>query len=105
MAEIPFVCSSSDDVILQRVGRLHRVTSQAVLESRRTTTGARFRFTALPQFESELREFVRWENGCCPFLDFTIHTDPGEIRVDVRAPYEANAILDLLVVLMDSHHA
>jgi hypothetical protein len=102
MAGIPLGCSSSNEMILQRAEHLRRLARQALLESRRTTTGAQFRFTASPRVESELREFVQWENGCCPFLDFTINTGLNEILVDVRAPQEANAILDLLVALTDT---
>jgi len=102
MANLPLACSSSGDLIAEQAGQLRRLAAQALLESRRTTTGLRLRFTASREVEAGLREFVGWERGCCPFLDFVLRTGPEEICVDVHAPREASPILDLLAAVIDT---
>jgi hypothetical protein len=91
------VCSSDAASIIEQASQLRRLAGQALIESRRTPSGARFRFRASPAVEAEVRKFVRWEANCCPFLDFSV--DAGEIRIDVKAPSEAEAVLDLLVAV------
>jgi MerR family transcriptional regulator, copper efflux regulator len=98
----PLACTSSGDLILERAGQLRRLAAQALLESRRTTTGLWLRFDATREVEAALREFVQWERACCPFLDFVLRTDPDEICLDVHAPREASPILDLLAAVIDT---
>jgi hypothetical protein len=113
MASIPLACSSSGDLILSGPGSsaalLPRPCSRA--NARRSVSG--FASKATHEVQLGLREFARWESGCCPFLDFTIRTAPDEdtICVDVSAPQvsrdtwrppRGSAILDLLVALTDS---
>ena len=96
------VCSSDAASIIEQASQLRRLAGQALIEGRRTPTGARFRFRASPAVEAEVREFVRWEANCCPFLDFSVDADAGEIRIDVKAPSEAEAVLDLLVAVTEA---
>ena len=93
------VCTGDTAAILQRAGQLRRLAGQALIESRRTPTGARFGFRASPAVEAGVGEFIRWEADCCPFLDFSVDAEAGEIRIDVRAPSEAEAVLDLLMAV------
>jgi hypothetical protein len=95
-------CSSDAASIIEQASRLRRLAGQALIEGRRTPTGARFRFRASPAVEAEVRKFVRWEANCCPFLDFSVDADAGEIRIDVRAPSEAEAVVDLLVAVTEA---
>jgi hypothetical protein len=92
-------CSSVGAEILEQASQLRRLASQALIECRRTPSGARFRFRASPAVEARVREFVRWEADCCPFLDFSVDAGAGEILIDVRAPSAAEAVLDLLAAV------
>jgi hypothetical protein len=96
------ICSSDAASIIRQASQLRRLAGQALIDRRRTPTGARFRFRASPAVEAEVREFLRWEANCCPFLDFSVDADAGEIRIDVRAPSEAEAVLDLLVAVTEA---
>lgn len=41
-------------------------------------------------------EFVRRERSCCGFLEFDVETEPGKVKVHIRAPKAARPIaLDL----------
>jgi len=93
------LCASDTADILERASGLRRLAAQALVEAQRTTTGARFRFRASPDAERALREFVRWEARCCPFLKFRLDSQADEIRMDVEAPARAGTILDLLVAI------
>lgn len=94
------VCSSDATEILERAHQLRRLAGPALIESRRTPTGAQLRLRASPAVEAGVREFVRWEAGCCTFLDFSVDAGTSEIHIDVHAPGEAEAVLDLLVAVI-----
>jgi Zn2+/Cd2+-exporting ATPase len=92
-------CSAEAAEVLERASRLRRLASQALIDSRRTPAGAQFRLRNTPEVEMGVQEFVQWEADCCPFLDFSVDATSGEIRIDVHAPSEADAVLDLLVAV------
>jgi hypothetical protein len=96
------VCSSDAASIIEQASQLRRLAGQALIEGRGTPTGARFRFRASPAVEAKIRRFVRWEANCCPFLDFSVDADADEVRIDVKAPSEAEAVLDLLVAVTEA---
>jgi len=102
MVGLPLACTSSGDLIVEQAKKLRRLAAHALLDNHRTTTGLHLRFHATSEVEQGLQEFVRWERGCCPFLDFAIRTGPGEICLEVHAPPEASPILDLLAAVTDN---
>lgn len=50
--------------------------------------------------EAALRELARLEKECCPFLDLTVAADGREIRLEITAPPEGEAILDLFTEIL-----
>lgn len=49
--------------------------------------------------EAAVRDFVRRESECCPFLDFAIAVEDGGVRLDIDGPDDARPILDAFVAL------
>jgi Zn2+/Cd2+-exporting ATPase len=92
-------CSSQAAEVLEQAARLRRLADQALIDSQRTSSGAQLRLRHSPEVEAGVREFIQWEASCCPFLDFSVDTGNSEIRIDVHAPGDAGAILDLLVAV------
>jgi hypothetical protein len=46
--------------------------------------------------EARVREMVRNERVCCPFLTFDLHEQPHEIRLTITAPEAARETADML---------
>jgi len=47
--------------------------------------------------EAAVREFMGWENRCCPFLRFRLERRGDQLELDVQGPEDAALVLDLLV--------
>ncbi|MGH3597512.1 MAG: hypothetical protein ACRDUT_16385 [Mycobacterium sp.] len=57
--------------------------------------GSRIKLTYNPA-AARVREFVRREQECCPFLEFTIHARENAVIVGIEAPAEASEAADEL---------
>ncbi|MGH3551087.1 MAG: hypothetical protein ACRDT5_00500 [Mycobacterium sp.] len=57
---------------------------------------SRIELTYDPAVAARVREFVRGEQECCPFLEFTIHEDENALIVTIEAPEDASEAADEL---------
>lgn len=52
--------------------------------------------------EAQVREFVRAESNCCPFLGFDITRSDDDVVLEITAPPSAQPMLDGLVEIFDT---
>jgi hypothetical protein len=77
------------------IGKLLLTLAARTLTPReRTPSGYRLRLRPEPEVETALRDFVRRDNECCPFLDFSVKREPEALQLEVRGPEAANQLLD-----------
>lgn len=58
--------------------------------------GTRIELTYDPAAAARVHEFVRGEQECCPFLEFTIHEDEKALIVTIEVPEDASDAADKL---------
>ena len=87
-------CSLNRVAMHGREHRWRRLGESALLESSCEPERALMRFRDQPQVAEELRELVRLERECCPFLDFTLTEQEGSLELLIEGPPEAAAMLE-----------
>jgi MerR family transcriptional regulator, copper efflux regulator len=80
----PIACSLSQDDLAGRQVRWRELADRALLDIAATDDGLRMRFRADPGAGAELRELAALERDCCPFADWTVHTDGDAHVMDIR---------------------
>ncbi|WP_454561591.1 hypothetical protein [Mycobacterium haemophilum] len=58
--------------------------------------GSRIELTYAPSAAVRVREFVRREQECCPFIDFTIQSAEKAVILVIEAPQSAGEVADAL---------
>ena len=102
----PIVCdmTSAPDNGPERMKEYQRLFGQHLLGRARTTDGIEFRLRAEPGLEAWIRDLAAREKACCPFFDFTITVERGDIRWHASVVDDdiARAILDEFYDLPDT---
>lgn len=93
----PLTCSKGNEEVAEIGKLLLTLAGRSLTPPERTATGYRLRLRPDPELETTLREFVRRDKECCPFLDFSVTADPEALQLDVRGPGAASRLLDLCV--------
>lgn len=89
---LPIACTLTGASLAERAGWLRRLGAAALVEG--TRTGDRLELRFRPEAADDLRELVRAEGECCPFLSFERVDRDGELRLSVSGPAEAGPVLD-----------
>ena len=87
-------CSLGTGELADRSHEFRRLAAGALLGRERTADGLVLRFQALTGVEDALRDLARREKECCPFFESAIERHAGEVRLGIRAPAAAQAIVD-----------
>lgn len=77
-----------------RLAWVKELNTAALREYRRE--GTRIELTYDPLAGARVREFVRREQECCPFLDFTVRQSMDAVTVVIAAPENAGEAADAL---------
>jgi hypothetical protein len=82
-AATPIVCdmTNAPDTAEERTAEWGRLLT--AYTGRERTDGVRLRLRADEGIEAWVRDLAARDKACCPFLDFTVTTAPGEVRWDV----------------------
>lgn len=67
--------------------------------------GPRIELTYLPSAGEHVREFVRREQECCPFLDFTVRKENGAVILVIEAPQGVSEVADALFAAYTARHS
>src|SRR5437867_10923210 len=93
---IPNACSLSPGQRLDRESEFHDLAMTGLLTRERTDTGIRLRFKPSEGTRARVLELVSKEKECCPFFDFALEADAGEVLLEVSAHPEAWPVLGAL---------
>jgi hypothetical protein len=97
MNEFPtLACSLSPDERAERGRELRELARRALARRERREGSVVLTYRAAPEVETALRDVIRREAECCPFLDFALAPGDGELSLRVSAPAGAEAMLDLI---------
>ena len=89
---LPIACTLTGASLQERAAWLSRLGDAALVEGRRDGDRLQLRFRA--PAADDVRELVRAERECCPFLGFELGTAGEEVRLTVTGPSDAGPVLD-----------
>jgi DNA-binding transcriptional MerR regulator len=90
--DAPVACTLGGAELGERTARWRRLAGRA--EGREEIPdGMRLTFPAGAEPAGDLAAPAAAEQGCCAFLDFTLHLTPTALQLEVRAPESAAGIL------------
>ncbi|MFG2825116.1 MerR family transcriptional regulator [Kitasatospora sp. NPDC048365] len=88
----PVACTLGGAELGARVGQWRELAAQADRREE-IADGLRLSFPADPGLAARIAVLAAAEQGCCAFLDFTLHLTPTSLRLAVRAPASAAGML------------
>lgn len=97
---LPIACTLTGASLEERAQWLQRLGQAALIEGARRDDRLELRFR--PEAAADVRDLVRAERECCPFLSFEVEPSGEEVRLAVTGPAEAAPILDALLGQMRS---
>jgi hypothetical protein len=95
--EAQLTCSKGNEEVAEIGKLLLTLAGCSLSPPERTASGYRLRLRSDAEIETTLREFVRRDKECCPFLDFTVQRGPQVLQLDVHGPEAASRVHDLCV--------
>jgi hypothetical protein len=97
MNESPtLACSLSPDEQAERGRELHELARRALAARDREQSAVMLTYRAAPEVEGALRDLIRREAECCPFLDFEMVPGERELSLRVSGPAGAEEMLNLI---------
>jgi hypothetical protein len=94
----PALTCSKDNEEVAEIGKLLlTLAARSISPPERTATAYPLRLRPGPEVDATVRDFIRRDKECCPFLDFSVKREPQVLQVDVRGPDGASRLLDLCV--------
>jgi hypothetical protein len=90
---VPIACALTPAGLAARSGRWQRLAARAMIRRTETARGLHLCFRAEPGVEQELRRLAAMETECCPWADWTVHTNTGRVVLDVRSAGQGIAAL------------
>ena len=95
MPDLPIACTLSPDGMTLRLALIDALACDALLDRRSTAAGLRLRLRDTPEVEQRARELVAAESICCPFLEFDLSRQDGDLVLDVSGPEDARPVIDM----------
>jgi hypothetical protein len=92
MTDLPIACTLTPDGMTARLALIDALAADGLLDRRPTDTGLRVRLRDTPEIERRTRELIAAESACCPFLDFNLTSDGGDLVLDIAGPQEARPV-------------
>lgn len=90
---MPVACSLTSAGLAAQHDRWQQLAARAMTRRTETAHGVRISFRPEPGAEDELRQLVAVENECCPWADWRVQTDSGQIVLDIQSAGEGIATL------------
>ena len=81
-------CSLEKGDLAERRDRWRRLAARAAVQVLTTEDGLRMLFRDAPGVAGELHQLAKLERDCCAFSDWSVHTLPQEVVLDVTAESE-----------------
>jgi hypothetical protein len=93
--ELPIACTLTGASLAERAAWLRRLGDAALVEGARE--GNRLLLEFRPEAADDVRELVRAENECCPFLGFEVRATEEAVGLTVTGPQDAGPVLDAML--------
>jgi hypothetical protein len=81
----PVACTLTSAGLAAQAGRWQQLAARAMTARTETAHGLRISFRAVAGAEEELRDLVAVENECCPWADWAVKPDQGQLVLEVRS--------------------
>jgi hypothetical protein len=91
---LPIACTLTGASQQERAQWLQRLGTAALIDGAREGDRLELRFR--PEAAADVRELVRAESECCPFLSFAVEPAAGQVVLSVTGPADAAPVLDSL---------
>jgi hypothetical protein len=91
---VELACTLTADEHAARIAWIQELNAAALTDYHRD--GHRMRLKCRPAAAAQVREFVRGEQQCCPFLSFTTEQHPDAFVVIIDAPTGLDSVADAL---------
>jgi hypothetical protein len=95
---LPIACTLAGASLEQRAAWLGRLGAAALTGAVRESDRLELRFRAAAA--DDVRELVRAERECCPFLEFRVRDAPDAVHLTVTGPPAATSVLDHLLAAL-----
>jgi hypothetical protein len=92
---LPIACTLTGASLEERGEWLRRLGEWALIDGVRR--GDRLEVTFRPEAAADVRELVRAERECCPFLELRVETGERQVGLVVAAPPQGAPVLDALL--------
>jgi hypothetical protein len=90
---VPVACTLTSADLAAQHARWEQLATRAMTERVKTAHGLHIFFRADPGAEEELRALAAVENECCPWADWTVGMNDGQIVLNVHSTGEGIATL------------
>ena len=90
---VPIACTLNAADLAARGDRWERLAARAMTGRTQTAHGLRIFFRPEPDAGDELGALVAAENQCCPWADWSVETNDGQIVLNVQSAGEGVAVL------------
>ncbi|MGH6898019.1 MAG: organomercurial lyase [Geminicoccaceae bacterium] len=90
----PVACTLTPGDLNSRLAWIAELTRDALRQHRRYDLV--LQLTYAPEAAHRVREMVRKEQACCPFLTFDLREEPDAVRLMITAPEDARGAADTL---------
>jgi hypothetical protein len=100
---LPIACTLTGASLAERAEWLRRLGDAALIEG--TRDGDRLALRFRPEAADDVRELVRAETECCPFLEFDVEPRAEELRLGITGPAGAEPVLDGMLAALGGAQA
>jgi hypothetical protein len=95
MPDLPIACTLTSDDLTARLALIEALSADGLLDRTPTDAGLRVRLRDTPDVEQRTRALVAAESTCCPFLDFDLRREGGDLLLDITGPADARPVIEL----------
>ena len=95
MSDTPIACTLSPQGMTARLELIDALAADGVLERASTEDGIRVRLRDTPDIARRTREFIAAESRCCPFLEFRLGRQDGDLVLDIDGPSDARPVIEM----------
>jgi len=95
MPDLPIACTLTPDGMTARLTLIDALAADGLIDRAPTQAGLRVRLRDTPQIEHRTRELIAAESRCCPFLEFNLDRDGGELVLDIAGPQDARPVIEM----------
>jgi hypothetical protein len=95
MPDLPIACTLTPGGMTARLALIDALAADGLLDRTPTADGLRVRLRDTPEIEQRTRELVHAESACCPFLDFDLRHEDGDLVLEISGPNDARPVIEL----------